>query len=51
MEKFPSVELIADKLLMPQDINLDNVKGSCRNGAFGAEPCSSFFAMLGVRVE
>ena len=27
MEKFPSVELIADKLLMPQDINLDNVKG------------------------
>ena len=51
MEKFPSVELIADKLLMPQDINLDNVKGLAAMEPFGAENPVPVFAMLGVRVD
>ena len=45
MEKFPSVELTADKLLMPQDINLDNVKGLAAMEPFGAENPAPVFAI------
>lgn len=50
-EKIPVSVLTADKLLMPQDISIENIKGLDRMEPFGAENPQPVFAMLGARVD
>ena len=51
MESFPAVELTADKLLLPQDITIENVKALSSMEPFGADNPQPVFAMLGARVD
>lgn len=50
MEKQPVQELTADKLLLPQDLTVDNVKGLRALEPFGAGNPVPTFAMLGAKV-
>lgn len=51
MESQPVLQLTADKLLTPQDITVENVKGLRALEPFGAGNPVPAFAMLGARVE
>jgi len=50
MEKLPVQEMCADKLLLPQDLTIENVKGLRALEPFGAGNPVPTFAMLGARV-
>lgn len=50
-EHIPVAVVNADKLLLPQDLTLDNVKGLSVMEPFGAENPQPIFAMLGARVD
>lgn len=51
MESFPALEFVADKLLMPEDISVDSIKGLNSMEPFGAENPQPVFAILGARVD
>lgn len=50
-EHIPISFLTADKLLLPQDISLENIRGLDSMEPFGAENPQPVFAMLGARVD
>lgn len=50
MSKLPVQELTADKLLKPEDISIDNVRGLDKLGPFGAGNPVPTFAILGAKV-
>ena len=50
-ENIPVSVINADKLLMPQDFTLENVKGLSVMEPFGAENPQPIFALLGAKVE
>lgn len=50
-EKPPVAELTADKLLSPQDLNIESVKGLNVLEPVGAENPQPVFAILGARVD
>ena len=50
MEKLPVQELTADKLLMPEDITVENVRGLSALEPFGAGNPVPTFAIIGAKV-
>lgn len=50
-EQMPASELIADKILLPEDLTLDNIRNMSVMEPFGAGNPEPVFAMAGARVD
>lgn len=50
-EQMPAVELVADKILMPEDLTIENIKKLSVLEPFGAGNPEPLFAMAGARVD
>ncbi|MDO5125934.1 MAG: single-stranded-DNA-specific exonuclease RecJ [Ruminococcus sp.] len=50
-EQMPTTEILADKVIMPEDLSIDNIKGLSVLEPFGAGNPEPVFAMAGVKVD